>query len=773
METDLHKLRLRLAALEHQQDALHVEIKRLQIDLHALMAAEAGAEAAPPSLEAPKTEGLAQRTVFREEYEAAAPEAAPKPASPKIEATLSPTASRPLEKRIGENFSSIIGTPILVLGVSIGIKYAIDHDLISPLARIVLAYLAGLILFLVAYRLRPKYPSLSAVILGGAMAIVYFSTYAAHQFYQLMGQMSAFGVMGAITVLTVWQALLYQRQSIAIGGLVGAYSIPFLLSHGEDNPVFLFSYISIVNCGILYIAFQRNWRYLRPLAFVISWFLLAFWCLETAVSLSSLRIGLGFLSVFFLVFYGMWLVEKLRQAPQTAPTFGAGTVFYLFFNAFLYVVLGYFRLNFEDYHRFQGLFVLFNIALHLGVSYLLFRRFAQAPPFAFVSWLAIVLFLLFFPVQFDGLNITLGWAAALVGLFWIGRSKRLPVYEMGSLLLLPLLLLRLWVDNTTHYYGYDPEVPETRIAALFSPVFFTNILIIAAVVAVYFLHRRSTRDRAEGPTPVEKILPFWGDALIVIATVLLYVVFFHEISCYFDQRYADSVRMESMLRNEDLQAFKVVWLLHYTMAFVAGLNVVVARKFRQVWVEHTLGVLSTFVVGLFLTLGLYALGTLKNSYLAQDPAFPPGPWHLYLRYVSMALLAVLLWTGYRLLRPAFEKTPALKSVFDLVLHGTILWVAGSELIHWMERYGLHDQSYKMALSILFGAYALMMVFMGIQRNARHLRVAAIALFGATLFKLLLYDLAHLSTISKTIVLVSLGSLLLVISYLYNRFSDKI
>lgn len=48
-----------------------------------------------------------------------------------------------------------------------------------------------------------------------------------------------------------------------------------------------------------------------------------------------------------------------------------------------------------------------------------------------------------------------------------------------------------------------------------------------------------------------------------------------------------------------------------------------------------------------------------------------------------------------------------------------------------------------------------------------------ALFAITLIKLFFYDIAHLNTISKTIVFVSLGILLLIISFLYNKNKNKI
>ena len=48
-----------------------------------------------------------------------------------------------LERFIGENLINKIGIAVTVIGVGIGTKYAIDHQLISPLVRIILGYLVG------------------------------------------------------------------------------------------------------------------------------------------------------------------------------------------------------------------------------------------------------------------------------------------------------------------------------------------------------------------------------------------------------------------------------------------------------------------------------------------------------------------------------------------------------------------------------------------------------------------------------------------------------
>ena len=102
----------------------------------------------------------------------------------------------------------------------------------------------------------------------------------------------------------------------------------------------------------------------------------------------------------------------------------------------------------------------------------------------------------------------------------------------------------------------------------------------------------------------------------------------------------------------------------------------------------------------------------------------------------------------------------------------ILFLASSELIQWMDIAGF-DDSYKLGLSILWGSFSLGLVFYGILKSNQLLRVASLFLFGVTLVKLFFYDITHLSTISKTVVFMVLGILLLTISFIYNKYRDQI
>jgi uncharacterized membrane protein len=102
----------------------------------------------------------------------------------------------------------------------------------------------------------------------------------------------------------------------------------------------------------------------------------------------------------------------------------------------------------------------------------------------------------------------------------------------------------------------------------------------------------------------------------------------------------------------------------------------------------------------------------------------------------------------------------------------LLWLASSELIANLEMANVTNTD-KLGLSILWGVFALLLIAIGIYKNKQHLRIGAMVVFGLTLIKLFVYDISNLDTISKTIVFVSLGVLLLIISFLYNKFKDAI
>ena len=103
----------------------------------------------------------------------------------------------------------------------------------------------------------------------------------------------------------------------------------------------------------------------------------------------------------------------------------------------------------------------------------------------------------------------------------------------------------------------------------------------------------------------------------------------------------------------------------------------------------------------------------------------------------------------------------------IVFFTLIIWFSSSELLNIIDLLGL-DVGYKGPLSILWGVLGLSSIVYGFKKDDNIIRWAGIILLGVTLFKLFILDLTSLSNISKTIIFISVGIILLVVSFIYNK-----
>ncbi|HVG15947.1 MAG TPA: DUF2339 domain-containing protein, partial [Chitinophagaceae bacterium] len=223
--------------------------------------------------------------------------------NPAVSAQKPAPAKRPdLENFIGLRLIHLVGMVVLVIGISIGVKYAIDSNLMSERARISLAYGAGITLFFISVQLRQKYPGFSAILFSGAMASIYFTTYAAFTYYSIFSFPVAFILMIVLTILTVYKAISYNRQEIALLGLVGAYGIPFLVSKNADRADLFFLYISLINSAVIFLCIKKHWKLVGRVAQAITWILFIGWASIRFTSNMQWTAVL-FMSFFFFLFH--------------------------------------------------------------------------------------------------------------------------------------------------------------------------------------------------------------------------------------------------------------------------------------------------------------------------------------------------------------------------------------------------------------------------------------------------------------------------------------
>ncbi|HEY0679205.1 MAG TPA: DUF2339 domain-containing protein [Chitinophagaceae bacterium] len=745
-----------IAKLAQQQTALSSQIIQLMDELDKLKLQAAGAtskEVKTPSnrvveikeiIEPPPVKPLQQPI-------------ANSPGANTVSRPSQPVKTRnTLEEFIGGNLASKVGILITVIGIFIGTKYAIEHNLVNPVIRVISGYLSGLALIGVALRLKNKYEQYSAVLMGGGLSVLYFITYVAYSFYGMMPQLLAFALMLVFTAATVYASLIYNRIVIAHLGLVGAYAIPILLSDQSGRYGVLFTYIAIINAGILVLSFRKYWKSLFYVSYVLTWLIYTFW-ITFQYRQQHFTIAIVFLFVFFFIFYATFLAYKLIKKEQ----YGIWDVIVLLSNAFIFYSLGYTLLSEENStDHLLGVFTLANAAIHLGVSMLVRHlKLADKALFYLLLGLVIAFITIAIPVQLDGNWVTLLWTTEAVLVFYTGRKQQRPSYEKLAVILTLLSFLSLLEDWSVHFdlFGVRSATPVPFL----NIVFLTGILVSLAQLGIIYLHNRKfPQEKGKGLHN-----EFYNLILPCLFLITTYFIFELELETWF-RTIAESTGNES----GEVALFQFCGILLYSMVFV-GIIAYLNKKWLKIRLIGSGALLGIFIcIFVLLIFGLDLLNNLSSIYFSNVQTYF-GVWNLLIRYVIFGAVALLLIIGDRTIRSSVDERMALV-FYSVFTHITILTIISFEYLNWMSSDESQNE-YKLGLSIVWSIYALSLVVLGINKKKKHWRLTGILFFLVTVVKLFLYDLNQTTTISKTVSFISLGVILLLVSYLYNRYKHVI
>jgi uncharacterized membrane protein len=663
-----------------------------------------------------------------------------------------------LENLIGTNLFNKIGILILMVGVFIGVKYAIDKDLVSPMVRIITGYGFALSLGIVGWRLKTKYEEYSAVMMGGAIGTAYFITYIAYSLYGLIPQLPAFGFMLLTTAAAVYTSLKYNRPVIAILGQVAAYAIPFLLSKGNGEPAILMGYISVVNAGLLLLAIFKDWKPVYRLGFVFSWIMHIAALTNSTLTEDNWIALMLLLTLNFLLFMGTFLAYKIRHQQA----YNLAEITLLLLNSILFFAAGNLLLwdvflsngRFDVNRHHLTLFALSSGFIHFLMGALVKKmQLKDGSVQLFLFGLAIALFTVMVPIAWKGNLITIFWAAETAALATVFRKTGSTPYRKLAAVLLSLTLMSLAIDWQAHYLS------EEKTVAVFIPfanMAFLSSLMVAAGLLWLFIQLKPALN-----------LPEYArrDELQSASGLAFFLVLY--LSLHLEIRHGWTL-MTSTLPWTLNKAFLDLKLIAFAAVYATAWQYLNSTKLKN---KQLHGLLQLFVAGLtiaFMTTGFTRLGEIREAYLAGGAG--PAWLKLGIRYFMVIMIALLVWGLFREAEIFSEKTSTKKLLsvgFNALLLGTLC----NEFIHWMDVLGYANQ-YKLGMSIIAAGYAFVLISIGILKNKKHLRISAILLLGATLGKVIFYDLSSMTSISKTIVLIILGIILLAASFLYNKFRER-
>jgi len=333
---------------------------------------------------------------------------------------------------LGGNTVVRVGVLVLLVGVSLLAKWAVDHSLFPIEARLASSSLIGLALTAVGYRLREVRPGFGTTLQGGGVAALYLVVFFALRIFELVPAGLAFALFVAIAVASGALAVLQRSQPLIFIGSLGGFLAPIIASSGHGDHVVLFGYYLVLNVGIAAVAWWHSWRALNLLAFVSTYGVATVWGV-LRYRPEHFPTTEPFLLAYMLLFTGIALLFAWRRPPRLTGLVD-GT---LVFGTPLVTLLAQARLvqdmDFGMAYSAAG-FGLF----YAGVATWLWRT---APDTlrrlceAFIA-LAVGFGTLAIPLALDdGLTTTMVWALEGAGLYWVGtrQNRRLPRYVGISL----------------------------------------------------------------------------------------------------------------------------------------------------------------------------------------------------------------------------------------------------------------------------------------------------------------------------------------------------
>ncbi len=694
----------------------------------------------------PISPGYIQEEEIREEeiftpVEAETEKSEPEPVIEPVRQPVVKKEKKDFEKFIGENVLSKIGITTLVLGIAYFVKHAIDQNWINETGRVAIGIFVGGLIIAVAHRLKNTYRAFSSILVGGGISVLYITVYIAFHDYQIFSQAVSFILLILITVFSVFLSILYDRKELAIFSLLGGFASPLLVSTGTGNYVVAFSYILILNTGMLILAFKKQWRLIGTIAYILTqlffwiWLMVSFW--------EEKQLGATiFIFLFFVQFYLLALVDHYKNGRSITPF----QVFLILSNNLL-LFAGTLYIFSDNPINVKGLITVIIAILNVIPMIVLFKDKKIDKKLIYLLIAIVLTFVsLAVPIQLNGCAITMFWAVEAVILLWLWQKSGIRVFKYGFAAIQLLVMVALLMD-WTDFYADEIE----KLSIIFNKPFITGLVITATVWMNAFLLKKENNREFLFEITVFSL----RRAFIFMGTVLLFFTLLLELQYQMNQYY-------------ELQYFRLMIYGMYILVFTCALAII--RWNKSNWRGFLYGILA--VVSLF-----YAIAYSFIVYKVRIAVETGDLTHW--GYFAIHYLAVPILVLYFVFLLKHKKECLSKDIQPLVywfiaIISIVVLSFETDNILLMSfltetnRYRLLKMSHNIIYPVLWGISSFMLMIIGMKQQNRTLRIISLSFFSLIIVKLYAHDVWKMEQTGRIIAFIVLGVILLVIPFLYQK-----
>ena len=639
------------------------------------------------------------------------------------------TSETNFEKYIGENLFGKIGILIFIIGIGFFVKYAIDQNWINETARTLMGYAVGAGMLVLAERLHKRYHTFSSLLAGGAFGIYYLITAIAFHYYALFSHTIAFVILCVTTIFMSAVSVLYDRKELAVTALVGGFIAPFIISTDSSSIISLQIYITILNIGMFCLAMYKKWAILPMVSFAFTYIIL--WGTTALGSFSDSEAGTTYptLFAFATLFYVIFLLPVVFiLRTQYGENTRLGLLGIITANSFIYLIYGDFLLqHFEtssDTTAYLAFFIAaVNLAIHL---YLRFRVEGQDTLRNLMLGLAVTFASMGIPILFSAANVLMVWAAESVLLLWLFTKEKNRIYELASAVLLLLTLGALAYYRTTDTFIHDTGESLFFNGAFFVTTFVSIAYYVVAVIMQFNKELFSDTKRLIAYTPCNAIAYALGFSILFLA-------FRDNFHFHLEQPISEYAS-----------------LLTANIMLLGG--ALILRKRFEISENKLAYEISLYLAGILFAMTVWNYTDSEGLLLR---------WLMAL--VTIAHMAYCM--RGQLLVTSNQRN--LHTEYSII--STLMWLTLTRLL----LITFNEVNFSTAFSLSLGIAAFILMCIGMRYHSKEIRIVSLAEFGIVIGKLILNDVWAMPSLGKIIVFISLGAILLILSFLYQKLKDAL
>lgn len=416
----------------------------------------------------------------------------------------------------GGNTLVKLGVLILFLGIAFLLRYTAERVTVPIELRYAGVALAGAGLLALGWFLRRRRADYALIMQGMGVGVFYLTTLSAMKLHPLIAPEMGFGFMFAVSLLGAALAILQNAPVLAIIAALEGFATPILTSIGGNHMMGLFTYLAILDAGIVLIAWFNAWRILNLICFVGTFTLSSAWANQYYTNDQYVPVQ-AFLILLFLMFTAVGvffsrrtlLDSKLKLHDDDSLAHHAGA-------ALAHVGRVDSALVFGTPLTAFGMQYLLSLrwefgpafsALAFGVFYLLLARVVfsrERPGLALLAEAYAIVGVIFatlaIPLGFEGVWAGSAWAVEGAGMYWLGARQQRPYSRAFAYLVMVGAACKLLGSMSLNLLPEGPVLHGSTIG----PVLFA----LSAFV-VWILHQRAALDADESWEAIPGRLTLW------------------------------------------------------------------------------------------------------------------------------------------------------------------------------------------------------------------------------------------------------------------------